>query len=73
MSSCIAMLQVKISGWGQTTNELGSKTPVLREATVHTISNTLCESQLSLKDQVEAYQICIYDKDGKSICSVSFE
>ena len=59
---------MQISGWGKPTDDAGGISPVLRDATVDTITNTACALQFPIN--VDHRNICISGKDGTSTCNV---
>ena len=57
---------MQISGWGKPRGI----SPVLRVATVDTITNTACALQFPIN--VDHRNICISGKDGTSTCNVGY-
>ena len=61
-------LDMQISGWGKPSDAADGISPVLRDATVDTITNTACALQFPIN--VDHRNICISGKDGTSTCNV---
>ena len=61
-------LDMQISGWGKPSDSADGISPVLRDATVDTITNTACALQFPIN--VDHRNICISGKDGTSTCNV---
>ena len=61
-------LDMQISGWGKPTDSSDSISPILRDATVDTITNTACALQFPIN--IDHRNICISGRDGKSTCNV---
>ena len=61
-------LDMQISGWGKPTDQSDSISPVLRDATVDTITNLACALEFPLN--INKNNICISGRNGISTCNV---
>ena len=61
-------LDMEISGWGKPTDSADSISPVLRDATVDTITNLACALEFRLN--INENNICISGKNGISTPNV---
>ena len=59
---------MQISGWGKPTDQSDSISPVLRDATVDTITNLACALEFPLN--INKNNICISGRNGISTCNV---
>jgi len=60
-------LDMQISGWGKPTDQSDSISPVLRDATVDTITNLACALEFPLN--INKNNICISGRNGISTCN----
>jgi len=60
-------LDMEISGWGKPSDSADSISPVLRDATVDTITNTQCALEFPIN--INHKNICISGRNGMSTCN----